>query len=126
MPDITPQPKRNPRRTDVSRWPMRWAKASRTKEGELYRATVRQLTAHLGGRPSVAEALLIGRAAWMQVHMAHIDERAMKDGGLSPHAVREYLAWANSMTRTLALIGMKPAPPRQPSLRDYLDGHASP
>jgi hypothetical protein len=101
---------------------MRWASTSCTKEGELYRATVRQLTAHIGGKPSAAEALLIGRIAWMQVHMAHIDERAMREGSLSPHACREYLAWANSCARMLAQIGMKAAPPGRTTLREYLDG----
>ena len=109
-PATDPLPKRRPRRTDTTRLPIVWAGASRTKEGELYRATVRQLTAHVGGHPSAAEALMIGRIAWVQVHMAHIDERAMKDGGLSPHAAREYLAWSNSMAKLIGRLGMKAAP----------------
>jgi hypothetical protein len=84
-----------------------WASVSRTKEGELYRATVRQLVAHVGGKPSPAEALIIGRIAWLQVHLAHIDERAMLDGGLSPHATREYLAWSNSLAKLIGRLGMK-------------------
>lgn len=112
-------PPRRPSRTDASRLPIVWAAASRTKEGELYRRVVRDLTRHVGGKPSPTEGLLIGRIAWVQVHLAHIDERAMRDGGLSPHATREYLAWANSLAALLGRLGLKAAA-RKPSLSDYL------
>jgi hypothetical protein len=99
-------PSRRRPRTDAARLPLRWASASRTKEGELYRRVVRLLRAHLGN-PSAAEELLIARVAWLQVHLAHIDEKALKDGGLSPHATREYLAWANALARMLRSLGLR-------------------
>jgi hypothetical protein len=106
--DATAKPKRKPRRTDVTRLPFRWAGVSLSKEGELYRAVVRQLRAHVG-KPNHAQELLIGRIAWLQVHLATIDERAMRAGGLSPHATREYLAWGNSIAKMLARLGLDAA-----------------
>lgn len=107
------------RRTDVARLPLQWAAASATKEGEMYRRVVRQLRDHVGGNPSAAQELIIARIAWLQLHMAHIDERAMKDGGLSPHATREYLAWANSLSRMLASLG-PPASAKPPTPAEAL------
>jgi hypothetical protein len=116
-----PPPRRRPRR-DAARLPLRWAAKSRTREGELYRRVVRDLRQHLGNDPTAAEELLISRIAWLQVHLAHIDERAMKDGGLSPHATREYLAWANCIARMLAVLGLKGAASPEPrSIADLLD-----
>lgn len=85
----------------------------------MYRRVVRQLREHVGGKPSAAEELIIARIAWLQLHLAHIDERAMQDGGLSPHATREYLAWANSLARMLALLG-PPASAKPPTPAEAL------
>jgi hypothetical protein len=91
---------------------------SLSKEGELYRAVVRQLTAHVGGKPSATQALLIGRLAWLQVHLAHLDQRAMSGTALSDHVAREYLAWTNTMTRGLARLGLDAPPtPRETVLQ---------
>jgi hypothetical protein len=81
---------------------------------------VRRLRQHVGGKPNHAEQLLIGRIAWLQVHLAHIDERAMQDGGLSPHAVREYLAWSNSLAKLIGRLGLEAKGPRQPTIREVL------
>jgi hypothetical protein len=113
------RPPHRTRRTDAARLPLRWAAKSRTREGELYRRVARQLRAHVG-RPSAAEELLISRIAWLSVHMAHIDEVALRDGGLSQHATREYLAWANSLAKMIAKLGLRPCKPHQPSLAEQL------
>lgn len=120
QPGAEPPAKRAPRRTDAARLPLVWSGTGNTREGELYRRICRQLREHLGGKPSHAQELLIGRIAWMQVHLAHIDTRAMQDGGLSPHAVREYLAWSNSLAKMLARLGMAGVAAKPPTLADYL------
>ncbi len=119
MSTVTSPPGRR-QRTDVARLPLRWAATSKTREGELYRRVVRQLREHVGGKPSHAQELLIGRIAWLQVHLAHIDERAMKDGGLSPHATREYLAWSGAICRLLHGLGLQPAAARESTLAEQL------
>lgn len=75
----TPSPRRS-RAVDPATRALRWAKNGRSREAQLYRSIVRRLRAHVGGKPSHVEELLIGRIAWLQVHLAHIDERAMQDG----------------------------------------------
>ena len=75
----------------------------------MYRRTVRELRAHVGGKPNPAQLMVIGRVAWLTVHLAHIDERAMREGGLSPHAVREYLAWSNSLAKLVGRLGLASA-----------------
>jgi hypothetical protein len=111
---------RRPARTDAVRLPFRWAGASRSREGELYRRVVRQLRDHIGGRPSAAEEMLIGRIAFVQVHLAHIDERALQDGGLSPHATREYLAWSNTVAKLLRSLGLKGAAQKPPTVQEIV------
>jgi hypothetical protein len=107
----------------VARLPLKWAKAGRTREGELFRRVCRELVAHVGGEPNRAQFMLLQRIAWVQVHLARIDERAIADGGLSPHATREYIAWSRSiagMLVKLEQLGAQQAQPRGPTLADYL------
>jgi hypothetical protein len=84
--------------------------SGRLKEGRRLRAFRAALIAHCGGAPTLVQATLIDRAVMLQCHVSRMDEKALRDGGLSDHATREYLAWSNSLGRTLALIGFDPAP----------------
>ncbi len=113
----------NPRRVpghDVSKRAFAWAGGARSKEGALYHDVVGQLRAHLGRPPTATETLLISRIAWVQVHLTKIDERAVREGALSPHAIREYLAWANSLARMLDRFGLQPPAPRKPTPEEAL------
>lgn len=115
----TPRPQKSPR-TDAARLPFVWTRNNHTREAELYRRVVRDLTRQIGGRPTTAQELLIARIAWLCVHIAHIDARALADGEMSDHARREYLAWSNTLTRTLALLGLDAAPQSPRALSDHL------
>lgn len=114
------QRKRSRSRTDVTRWPLKWSGSSNTKEGELYRAVVRQLTQHVGGSPNYAQAMLVSRIAWLQVHLAHLDEKAMRNGGLGDNGYKSYLAWSNSVCRSLNLLGLKGSAAPKPTLAAFL------
>jgi hypothetical protein len=102
---------RRSRAVDPAARAHRWAKDGRSREAALYRAVVKRLAAHVGGSPNHAQALIIGRIAWLQVHLARMDERAILDGGLSEHATREYLAWSNTVSRMLDRLGLVAATP---------------
>jgi hypothetical protein len=115
----TPPPRRS-RAVDPAARALRWANNGNSREAQLYREVVRRLRQHVGGKPNHAQELLIGRIAWLQMHLAHIDERAMQEGGLSPHAVREYLAWSNSIAKLIGRLGLEAARPQQPTIRDVL------
>jgi hypothetical protein len=79
------------------------------------------LTAHLGGNPSVTQRRLIDRAAWLSLHLAQIDQRAVEGKGMSAHDARTYLGWSNTLTRTLAALGLQAPPEAGPkTLQDHI------
>jgi hypothetical protein len=66
------------------------------------------------------------RAPVLTQHLAHLPRRAEIEGGLSEHATRVFLAWQNTLTRTLQAIGLQPAVAPAASLSDYLASRAAP
>jgi hypothetical protein len=98
----------------------------RTREGRLVRDTRNALTQHVGGKPSVTERALIERAVRLTLQVALLDRKASEAGGLmTDHDSRTYLAWSNSLTRTLKQLGMKGAAQQAPTLTDYLASRAA-
>lgn len=79
-----------------------------------------ELTVHVGGAPSAAARVLIERAVWLSLAVARLDARMLSDGGLSDHASREYLAWSNSLTRTMRALGLEAAPDRPETIEDIM------
>lgn len=84
----------------------------RTREARLMRETREALIAHVGGNPSAAQRGLIERGVWLTLAVSRLDAQMLAKGGLSDHASREYLAWSNTLTRTLRTLGLKGAPQR--------------
>ena len=100
----------------------------RTKEAALLRRVRRDLVAHVGGKPSKVQLALIERAARLTLHVELMDKRAFAAGELSEKDSREYLAWSNSLTRTLRELGLKAASvgDKTPSLDAIAARHVSP
>ncbi len=95
----------------------------RTKEARLLRDFRADLAAHVGGKPSATQAALIQQAAMLQLHIALMDRKAAEGaGGLSVRDGREYLAWANALSRLLRQLGTKGTAAAPPSLADHLAG----
>jgi hypothetical protein len=66
---------------------------------------------------------LIERAARLTLYVEMMDARALKAGGMTDHDARMYLAWSNTLTRTLRDLGIKSAASKPPpSLDDYVKG----
>jgi hypothetical protein len=87
----------------------------RSADAVLLRRTRAGLIAHVGGKPSVTQIALIHRAAMLTLHLARMDARAIEAGEFSDHASRQYLAWSNTLTRTLRELGPIAAPaPKDP------------
>ncbi len=84
-----------------------------------------ELTRHVGGKPSATQKALIDRAAMLAMHLARMDTRAVQEGGFTDHASREYLAWSNSFTRTMAALGMQAASARAPDIRALMAERAA-
>jgi hypothetical protein len=91
----------------------------RSPEALLIKRVVADLNAHVGGQPSVTERSLILRAAWLSLRVAQLDEK-IAAGEFTDHDSNSYLAWSNSLVRVLALLGMKGAGERPPSLAEVL------
>ena len=91
----------------------------RTWEAQLVRSTVCDLTAHVGGNPSAAQRALIDRAAWMTLHIAQLDRRTAESRMMTEHDSRHYLAWTNSLSKTLRHLGLQGRAERPPSLAEY-------
>ena len=93
----------------------------RTREGRLLIATRRALTAHLGGedRLSAPQLALVERCSMLQLRIAALDARIL-DGSFTEYDAKTYLAFSNSLTRTMVALGLEPASTPQPSLSDVL------
>ena len=77
----------------------------RTYEAKLYYRFREDLTAHVGGAPSITQSAIIERCAWIRVQLALMDAK-IADGSLTEHDSRSYLAWANTLSRLLAKLGL--------------------
>jgi hypothetical protein len=84
----------------------------RSKEYRLMAGVRAEMAAHVGGKPSATQKALIERVAWLTLHMAKIDAKAASGGSMSDHDHRHYLAWANTMARTMRTLGLDAAPQR--------------
>lgn len=90
-----------------------------SKEGRFLRAVERELTQHIGGSPSAAQRMLISRAARLALQLEMMDEAALAAGGaMSEGNSRRYLAWSNTLSRTLRELGLKGVAAKAPSLAD--------
>lgn len=79
-----------------------------------------ELTDHLGGRPSVTQRLLIERVAILIFRLDMLDRQMLDGVTMEEHTRRAYLAWHNSVSRSLRHLGLTGAPAKAPSLADYL------
>ena len=96
----------------------------RTREGRLLVQMRNALFDHFGGEDKLTpiQRVLIERSAMLQLRLATLDERIV-DGGFTEYDSKTYLAWSNSLTRTLVMLGLDPKKPpssQQPSLGEYL------
>jgi hypothetical protein len=82
----------------------------RTKEARCLQQARKALIAHLGGEAclSAPQRALVERAAMLQLRCAVLDGKIL-DGTFSEYDAKTYLAFSNSLTRTLAALGLHPA-----------------
>ncbi len=97
----------------------------RYREAQLMRDTVESLTHHVGGNPNAVQTRLIERVAFLGLRIAIMDA-ASPDGVMSEADTARYLAWVNTYSRTLAILGIKAARSNGPALADYIAGRGAP
>ena len=79
----------------------------RTKEARLLKSLRAELTAHLGGTPTVIQRALIERAAQLSLRVALFDARLAETGQQTDHDIRTYLSFSQSLTSHLRQLGIK-------------------
>jgi hypothetical protein len=93
----------------------------RTKAGRILRSTLADLTAHVGGDPSAAEALLIQSAALKATRLFLLSEKLLNGAEIGADGDHHALAWLNSMRQDLTALGLaKRVRDVTPSLADYI------
>ena len=92
----------------------------RVWQARLLTKVRRDLTAHVGDNPSATQRALIERCAWLSLYVAQIDRRTAAGREMTDHDARSYLAWSNSLGRSLVQLGTAPTRARAPTLADHL------
>src|ERR1700742_3515981 len=64
-----------------------------------------QLVAHCGGKPSATQSAIIDAAAELKLRLSVMDAEFIRTGHRSFGASKDYLAWANSLTRLMGRLG---------------------
>jgi hypothetical protein len=102
-----------------------------SREGRFIRAYERLLIEHIGGEASasMAQRLMITRAARIALHLELLDESVFKAGhALTLHDFTHYCAWSNCLGRLLKTLGLEAPSAGQildpiARINDYLASH---
>jgi len=98
----------------------------RTREARFIATLRADLILHVGGSPSVTEAELIDMACDTAFEIEAMKRRrAERDATLSLHDHKAFLAYQNTLRRTLAQLGMKGAAERPRTLAEHLAAAAA-
>jgi hypothetical protein len=89
----------------------------RSAEGRFIRDLERQLIAHVGGVPTIAQKLLIDRIVKCTMQIDALD-RKLADGDWTDHDARTHGGLINRQRLLLREIGLQPATPKPPSLAE--------
>ena len=96
----------------------------RTREARLMARTRADLVAHCGGSPSATQRALIERAVNLSVRVAAMDAKFVEDGTMTEHDSRTYLAWSNTLARTMRQLGLNGPAPRPLTMAEKLAASA--
>lgn len=91
----------------------------RSREGRFLRAFEAQLTAHVGGAPSITQRMLISRLARVALRLELFDEK-LAAGPITDVDSRTYGALHNSFRLMLRDLGIKGAAARPATLAEVL------
>jgi hypothetical protein len=100
----------------------------RTREYKLMAAYKAELTEAVGGRATNQQRDLIDLAAQLKLRIELMNLRLAVTGDLGDMARRSYLAWVNTLRKTLTALGVVPAPspPPRSRRRESEGGHPDP
>jgi hypothetical protein len=78
----------------------------RTRAGRAAKVFRQELTDYLGGSPSIIERTIIDRCVWLQLKCGIMDQK-IADGRDTEFDSKCYLAWSNSLQRSLLKLGYR-------------------
>ena len=96
----------------------------RSAEGRFCRHLEAELTAHVGGNPTIVQKLLIDRMIKIRLQLDLLDDR-LKRGEWNPHDSRTYGGLIHALRLTGRELGLKSAAAKPPSLADHLARRAA-
>jgi hypothetical protein len=98
----------------------------RTKEARCLQQMRGALIKHLGGEAIITplQRALVERASMLQLRCAVLDGKIL-DSTFSEYDAKTFLAFSNSLTRTLAALGLEPAAAPKMSFADQMSLIAS-
>lgn len=97
----------------------------RTRAARLAKDVRKSLTAHIGGRPSATQKMLIERAVQLTIRITAMDSKFAETGLQTEHDSRTYLAWSANLARVLRDLGMEGAAQRTPTLAEHKASRAA-
>ncbi len=80
--------------------------------------------AHCGVKPSATQQAMIELCCQLKARLAAMDAAFVDSGAMTPHDAKIYLAWGNTLARTLSRLGAQAVASRPPSLAEYLAAKA--
>jgi hypothetical protein len=93
----------------------------RSWEGRFLATVRHHMTVHIGGTPTIAQRVLIDRIAWLMLHCHLLDQRICSGRQNWGENDRKcYLAFSNSLVRSLREIGLETGAGREPTLAEVL------
>ena len=95
----------------------------RSAEGRFIRHLEAELTAHVGGNPTIVQRLLIERLIKIRCQLDRLDEK-LAGGGWTDHDSRTYGGLLNAYRLTARELGLKATAVKTPSLAELL-AHAA-
>jgi len=97
----------------------------RTKEARLLQTMRAELSAHVGGRPNIAQQILIDQAAQLRLRIALMEAEGTDPGEMTERRQVQFLAWTGALTRLLKDLGLQGVAAKPPSLSDVMRQAAS-
>jgi hypothetical protein len=82
----------------------------RKAEAQFMKRIRDELTAHVGGKPSATQRLIIDRCAALSLRIHLMDRAEARSAFLSEKNAREYLCWTAALSRLLRQLGLEEAP----------------
>ncbi len=98
----------------------------RTAHGRILRQTARDLAAHVGGKPSATQRVLIERAAQYRLRLAMLDAKAAT-GAMTDTDERWWSHWSSGLARIMRDLGpAAPPSPKPKTLAEHIAGKGRP